>query len=49
MSRIKNHFYDEIERRAMTPEEIREAAYLLEIEEKNAYYMAHPEETRCNP
>jgi hypothetical protein len=44
MSKIKNHFHDEIERKAMTPEEIREAAYLMEIEEKNAYYMAHPEE-----
>lgn len=44
MSRIKDAFHDEIERRAMTPEEIRELAYELEIQEKDNYYQQHPEE-----
>jgi hypothetical protein len=48
MSKIKNHFHDEIERKSLTPEQIRELAYEMEIEEKNAYYMAHPEEIHVN-
>lgn len=45
MSRMKNYLHEELDRRCLSPDQLKELAYELEIEEKDKYYQEHPEQT----